>query len=243
MRTFVALNLPAVERQRVHDALLPLHDRSLPVGWTAPDAMHLTLKFIGDIEGAEVAQLDTTLRDIAGRHDPVELRLGGLAAFPSLRRASVLWVGIAEDAALMALQADIELALSRLGYPREQRPFRPHLTVARTRGNARPPDIERFIGGFTYTGSVTVDSVDLMRSHLGGGGARYEPLLRAPLRRVPGATSGSGPDANSGREPDAGLGREPDATSGREPDATSGREPGGTSGREPDATSGGEAGA
>jgi RNA 2',3'-cyclic 3'-phosphodiesterase len=181
MRTFVALNLPAAERQQLHDALLPFHERQLPVGWTRPDAMHLTLKFIGEIEGGEVAPLETVLRDIAGRHGPVDLRIGGLAAFPSLRRANVLWVGIAEDSALMALQADVELALSRLGYPREQRPFRPHLTVARVRGGARAPDIERFVSGFEYSSSVRVHSLDLMRSHLGGEGARYEALLRAPL--------------------------------------------------------------
>jgi RNA 2',3'-cyclic 3'-phosphodiesterase len=181
MRTFVALNLPAAGRQQLHDALRPLHDRSLPVGWSRPDAMHLTLKFIGEIESAEVAPLEAVLRGIAGRHDPLDLRIGGLAAFPSLRRANVLWVGIAEGDALMALQADVELALSRLGYAREQRPFRPHLTVARVRSGARAPDIERFVGGFDYSSTVRVDTLDLMRSHLGGDGARYEALLRAPL--------------------------------------------------------------
>jgi RNA 2',3'-cyclic 3'-phosphodiesterase len=181
MRTFVALNLPAAERRQLHDALLPMHERSLPVRWSSPDAMHLTLKFIGEIDSAEVTPLEGVLRDIAGRHGALDLRIGGLAAFPSLRRANVLWVGIAEGDALMALQADVELALSRLGYAREQRPFRPHLTVARVRGGARAPDIERFVGGFDYSSTVHVDTLDLMRSHLGGDGARYEALLRAPL--------------------------------------------------------------
>jgi RNA 2',3'-cyclic 3'-phosphodiesterase len=181
MRTFIALNLPAGERQRLHDALAPLRDRELPVRWTAPDAIHLTLRFIGEIEGYEVDPLSSTIREVAARHHPLDLAVGGFGAFPSLRRASVLWVGIAPSEAVMALQRDLELALSRLGYAREQRPFRPHLTVARTRGGARPADVERLAGTLAHDAVVRVETMDLMRSHLGGAGARYEPLLRAPL--------------------------------------------------------------
>jgi RNA 2',3'-cyclic 3'-phosphodiesterase len=181
MRTFVALNLQAGERERLHQALAPLREAPHPVRWAAPEAIHLTLKFLGDIEGAEVEPLGSALREAGSRHGPVELRLGGFGAFPSLRRASVLWVGVAADDRLSALQRDLELALSRLGYPREQRPFRPHLTVARTRGGARPPDVERLAATFRYDAAVTVETVDLMRSHLGGAGSRYEALLRAPL--------------------------------------------------------------
>jgi RNA 2',3'-cyclic 3'-phosphodiesterase len=187
MRTFLALNLPPGVRLELHAALGPLRERPLAVRWTAADALHLTLKFLGDIEGAELAPLEAALRDVAGAHAPLEMRVGGFGAFPSLRRANVLWVGIAADPPLMALQRDIELACSRLGYAREQKPFRPHITVARTRGGGRPADVDRLAGAFVYETDVQVASIDLMRSHLGPGGASYEVLLRANLGKEPGS--------------------------------------------------------
>lgn len=184
MRSFVALNLKSAERVQLYAAIEPLRAHGVPARWVQPDGLHLTLRFLGDIEGMKVARIDAVLRSVAGRHSPVSLRLGGAGAFPSLRRASVLWIGVRPDASLMALHAELELALSPLGYPREQKPFRPHITVGRARRGARPPDIERVSGSVLYETTVEVDTVDLMRSHRGAGGARYEPLLRHGLTGV-----------------------------------------------------------
>ncbi|MEX0908099.1 MAG: RNA 2',3'-cyclic phosphodiesterase [Gemmatimonadota bacterium] len=182
MRTFVALNLTPAERGRLHAALEPVRMRGLPVRWLAADGLHLTLKFLGDIEGAEVARLDHALRDVAARHSPVALRVGGLGAFPSIRRASIVWVGVQPDAPLMALQDDVELSLSRLGYTRELRLYRPHVTVGRVRAGARAPDVTRTLDHLNHESTVIIDSLDLMRSHAAGDGSRYEPLLRHRLR-------------------------------------------------------------
>jgi 2'-5' RNA ligase len=181
MRTFVALNLPAAERVRLHDALAPLRERGLPVRWMAPEALHLTVKFLGDTEGDGVADIERVLAAAAARRAPIRLRIGGLGAFPSLRRANVLWVGAAPDPELLALQKDVELALSRLGYPREQRPFRPHVTIGRLRSDGRAVDVERLGGSVGYDAVVDVETVDLMQSLAGAAGSRYETLLRRRL--------------------------------------------------------------
>jgi 2'-5' RNA ligase len=181
MRTFVALNLPGSERHALQQALGPAQQRNLPVRWTDHDALHLTLKFLGEIDGSHVAPVGAVLEQVAARHPPLELRIGGFGAFPSLRRASVLWVGIAADERLLALQRDLDDALVALGYAREQRAFRPHLTVARTRRGAREPDVSRIAGDFAYDSAVAVATVDLMLSHPGAGGSRYEPLVKARL--------------------------------------------------------------
>jgi 2'-5' RNA ligase len=139
------------------------------------------LKFLGEIDGSHVTPVGDVLQRVAARHCPIELRVGGFGAFPSLRRASVLWVGVSADAELLALQRELDDALVALGYAREQRAFRPHLTVARTRRGAREPDVRCLAKDFGYNGAVGVDTVDLMRSHTGAGGSRYEPLVKAPL--------------------------------------------------------------
>lgn len=181
MRTFIALNLPKDERARLHAALEPLREKPLPVRWMDADALHLTVKFLGDTEGDGVAAIDTAMRKAVSRRSAITLRIGGLGGFPSLRRANILWIGAAPDAELTALQRELEPALSRLGYPREQRPFRPHVTIGRTRNGGQPSDIERLAALVDYEATVVVESVDLMRSEPGPRGARYELLLRRTL--------------------------------------------------------------
>lgn len=177
MRTFVALNLPQEERTRLYAALEPLRERSLPVRWVDSDALHLTVKFLGDTEGAAVAAVDEVLKNAAARRSPSILRIGRLGAFPSLRRANILWVGVVGDTELTALQRELEPALSRLGFPREQRPFRPHITIGRIRSGTKPIDIERVSGLLEYDAMITIESVELMQSVMGPGGSRYETLL------------------------------------------------------------------
>ena len=181
MRTFVALNLPAAEREQLYAALEPLRQRDLPIRWTAAESLHLTLKFLGEIEGNEVARLDEAMRVIAAKHGPQTLRIGGVGAFPAIRRANIVWVGIQPDPALLALQRDVELAMSKLGYTRDYKTYRPHITVGRTRNESRAPDLERHGGAVRYESSVHVGTMDLMRSHTGAGGSKYEALLRVTL--------------------------------------------------------------
>lgn len=181
MRTFVALNLPPAERSRLDASLEPLRAKALPVRWVAPEALHLTVKFLGDTESAAVEAVDEVLQTAAARRTPVTLRIGGLGGFPSLRRASVLWVGVRGDAELASLQRELEPALSRLGFPREQRPFRPHITIGRVRNDAKSIDIERLVDLVDYDATITVDTVELMQSLTGRGGPRYEVLLRREL--------------------------------------------------------------
>jgi RNA 2',3'-cyclic 3'-phosphodiesterase len=181
MRMFVALNLERAVRSQLHAALEPLRGRDWPVRWLPAHALHLTLRFLGDVDGSDLYRVEEALRGVAEKHGPQRLDIAGFGAFPSLRRASVLWAGVEPAPPLMALQRDVDLAVSRLGYGRETRPFRPHVTVARLRSGARPADIERNIDEFDYSRSLDVETMDLMRSHLDADGARYEAILRLGL--------------------------------------------------------------
>ncbi|MBR9991021.1 MAG: RNA 2',3'-cyclic phosphodiesterase [Gemmatimonadetes bacterium] len=181
MRTFVALNLPHDERVRLHATLEPLRAKRLPVRWVAADALHVTVKFLGDTEGEAVGAVDDVLRTAVARRSVMTLRIGGIGAFPSLRRANIIWVGVTGDDELAALQRELEPALSRLGFPRDQRPFRPHITVGRLRSGMRPLDIERTGGLVDYEARIEVETVELMQSVMGPGGLRYEVLLRRRL--------------------------------------------------------------
>lgn len=181
MRTFVAINLPHVERTRLHEALEPLRARDLPVRWLPPESFHITLKFLGDTESGAVSEVANVLAAAAVRRTPLDLTLGGVGAFPTLRRANIVWVGASQEPELMALQKQLEPALSRLGFPREHRPYRPHITVGRARSDARALDIERYVGLVDYEAVVRVESVELMQSHQSSRGSTYETLLTRRL--------------------------------------------------------------
>jgi 2'-5' RNA ligase len=181
MRTFIALNLPANERYVLEQALAPARQHGLPVRWTEPNGLHLTLKFLGEIDDSQVQPVADALQQVSARNDWLTLRIAGFGAFPSLRRASVLWVGVTADPRLLALQRDLEETLAPLGYASEERAFRPHLTVARTQRGARAPDVSRLADEFDYDRKVAVHTVDLMLSRPGPSGSRYEALVQTTL--------------------------------------------------------------
>lgn len=185
MRLFVAINLPAAERKRIAAAATPLRESALPVRWVEPDALHLTLKFLGEVAQDEVESVTAAVRQVAGRHRPLTLRLHGAGAFPDLRRPAIWWLGVQAGEALAALQRDLEESLVPLGFPPEHRPFSPHLTLGRTARVSAPAALAGAgtrLQAVQYDRTITVDSLDLMRSHLSPRGARYECVCAAELR-------------------------------------------------------------
>ncbi|MGH7505056.1 MAG: RNA 2',3'-cyclic phosphodiesterase [Longimicrobiales bacterium] len=184
VRAFIAINLPEGERARLWEALSILRDQELPVRWTVPDAIHLTVKFLGDVNEKRVPELRRRLCSVAERYPPFALSLGGLGAFPDVRHARIWWIGVRRIAVLSALHGALEASLDEAGFPRDDRPFSPHLTVGREKGDGRAaPDrrIREALTHVAYASTIDVREVDLMRSHLGGGAPRYERIVQAPL--------------------------------------------------------------
>lgn len=184
MRAFVAVNLPSDERVRLYDALEPLRAEALPVRWTPPESLHLTLKFLGRIEDGRVAAVQAVLAGIAQVVEPFELAVGGLGAFPRLGRPRVWWVGIAPEPRLTALQRALDAGLDTLGFAPEDRPFAPHVTIGRAREDrsTRGSRVDDVVAAFGFRCRFLVETVDLMESQLSPRGARYVRVCAAPLR-------------------------------------------------------------
>lgn len=125
-RLFVAIDLPG----NVREELVGLR-KDLPGGrWVAGDQLHLTLRFIGDVEAQQQRDIDAALRHV--REEPFSLTLRQVGHFG--RPGRVLWVGMDPSPRLLALQREVEAALVRAGVPPEERPFSPHITLARLKG-------------------------------------------------------------------------------------------------------------
>jgi 2'-5' RNA ligase len=184
VRLFVAVNLPAVERRAAYEAAAPLRAARLPVKWVGEDAIHVTLRFLGEVEEERVAPIGEALAAAVRAARPFDVGLGGVGAFPSLARPRVVWIGVERPPALELLANDVEKALMALDFEPELRPFHPHLTLGRAERSARPAafaSLERLAASIAYQGSTLVESVDLMQSVLGPKGATYTVLSRAAL--------------------------------------------------------------
>jgi RNA 2',3'-cyclic 3'-phosphodiesterase len=188
MRLFLALNLPPGERARLHRAAAPLREAGLPVRWVAADALHVTVRFLGEVADAALPGVTRAAEQAAARSEAFTLALAGLGAFPGLRRPRILWVGAAAPPALAALHGALGRALEPLGWPPEERPFHPHVTLGRVRDGARAADCARLdtlAAGFAYEARVAAGTLDLMRSRLAPAGAQYDVVARLPLGGVP----------------------------------------------------------
>lgn len=151
--------------------------------WVKPGNMHLTLRFLGATPPAKVAALATTLGAVAAGQAPLKMALDGLGGFPSRRRPQVLWVGLGGDRdGLTALQGAVEGAVGALGWPAEERAFRPHVTLGRVRGKQRPPAAawQPEVPPLSFE----LDAVELVESRLQPSGAVYRVLCRAELGQV-----------------------------------------------------------
>jgi 2'-5' RNA ligase len=176
MRLFVALELPEPVR-----AQLGMLAGGIPgARWVAPENMHLTLRFIGEVDEGTVADIDLALADIDA--PGFEMSLEGVGHFGSARQARAIYVGVARNAALAHLYAKIESALVRCGLEPEGRKFSPHVTLARLR-DAPASRISSFVAGHNLfrAGPIEVDGFVLYSSFLSHSGPIYRPERFYPL--------------------------------------------------------------
>lgn len=176
----------------VIDGLASVQDamrRSIPerLRYVRPEGIHLTLKFLGNVEAQRVGAITEALVEAI---EPFELRvqINTLGSFGGAR-TRVVWAGLSGDIqALAALAGRVDVALEPIGFAREQRKFDPHLTLARVPDEASAEQRRRlgeFVRSYKFTplGPILVSEVVLMRSRLGAGGATYERLVSLPLNQ------------------------------------------------------------
>ena len=187
VRLFVAAELPDAFRReagRLASAVGALGIRGArPV---RAEGAHLTLKFLGDVESRRVADALDAMRRAAARSAPFGLRSGEVGAFPNADAPRVLWLGADGDlAALRRLRDDLEDSLAAAGFPRDRRPFAPHVTAARIGDRASAADRRRVIEAARAVRlkpvEFAVKRVSLMRSHRRPDGAVYVRLGEAAL--------------------------------------------------------------
>lgn len=188
IRSFIAIALSSEIQTKLSQISTELQSqlKGVPVRWVPVANIHLTLKFLGDVSTANLEMLKTALQGEVTGHNSFEISVGDLGAFPNPRRPRVIWVNIQAPAELFTIQRGIEAQMARLGYPPEERPFHPHLTLGRVARTASQMDLQNIFDVFSkykigYIGATRVLSINLYKSDLQAGGAIYTCLYRAAL--------------------------------------------------------------
>jgi RNA 2',3'-cyclic 3'-phosphodiesterase len=188
IRSFIALELPGNVRVALKDVQKTLSDKYAGTAkWVAPESIHLTLKFLGNVAADRLPAVISATQAAAHQSAPFNLTISGLGAFPSLSRVQVVWVGLSGDlVAVQSLQKNIEISLGPLGFPPENRPFTPHLTLARVREHIGLPERHALGELIAHTRlesdrTIPVRAVNLMRSQLTRSGAIYSCLKSIEL--------------------------------------------------------------
>jgi RNA 2',3'-cyclic 3'-phosphodiesterase len=197
MRIFIGIDLDAEVRERISRFLEGVQGFAPDANWARPESLHITLKFIGEQTPDRVDAISERLRRLES--SPFEIRAGGYGFFPTVKAPRVFWIGIHAGPQLAALAESVDAAVAELGIPREDRPYSPHLTLARAGGRSGSPKWRKGDGpnavfavlekrladvGELDFGTTMAGEFILYQSQLSPGGSKYTKLHRFPLSLV-----------------------------------------------------------
>lgn len=187
MRTFIAIELPQQIKDRLSELQALFKNSGADVKWVNPKDIHLTLKFLGEVDEEKSLKIAGVIENIAKASRQFEISLSSAGAFPKIEFARVIWIGIAKgDLETKTLAKELDERLEKLGIAKEERPFSSHITIGRVRSSLNKDKLikalkeaEGYFSGKDIGFEVT--KITLFKSTLTSGGAVYEALKEANI--------------------------------------------------------------
>jgi 2'-5' RNA ligase len=176
-RLFVAVPLPPSSIRAVEGLLDGVREAGA-ARWVRIESLHVTLRFLGQTHADRIPGILAAMAATASGERPFPVRIAGAGSFPNRTRPRTLWLGIDDGGRLAGLAGQLDAALAEFDWEPEDRPFRGHLTVARTDGMPSGGDVAARLmaDADAFETAFEADRIVLFASHLGRGAARYEPL-------------------------------------------------------------------
>ena len=188
MRTFIAIDIPSEIRLKIAELVMALEPKAPNIRWTKPSAMHITLKFLGEVPEAKLESIKTSLAAVR-LPAPFTLKIEGAGYFPNGRSPRVIWLGVATGRELPELATLIEERIQPLGFPKENRAYAAHVTLGRVRESGKIALVQELLRQREPLrfGSFTADRFFLYESKPSPGGSLY--LKMAGFEFAPGGES------------------------------------------------------
>ena len=188
LRTFIAIEIDPPHKQKLTNLISTLKQSDSEVKWVNGTQMHLTLKFLGNIEETKVQEISDALTSIANSTREFTITLSNIGTFPNVKRPRVIWIGIDKGKnELKLLAGQIETELEKLGFPKETRDFKSHLTLGRVRSPKNLKNLTKLLTevSFQSESAIKINKLILFQSTLTPKGAIYKKItLHSRLRRV-----------------------------------------------------------
>ncbi len=184
IRTFIAIELPGNIISSIRKVQEGIKSYGFKVRWVRPENIHLTLKFLGNINEADTEKIGRAIFDAVKEYPPISLAAKGIGVFPGVKRPRVIWVGITGQVEpLIGMQKTLDDKLEAIGFPKENRPFKGHLTLARVKGKIDSKRLSEAMKEFQEFEAepFTADQIILFKSELKPTGSVYTKLLSASL--------------------------------------------------------------
>jgi len=188
MRTFIAIELPKEIKDALSEIQEQLKKSGADVKWVLPQNIHLTLKFLGEIDDTDLSKINKIIEDVAKEKNSFRVRISCIGAFPKINFPRVIWIGIDEgDNETKAIANELEERIAEAGFPSEERPFSSHITIGRTKSTLNREklvqNLENLASNFGEGNLVfTVKNITLFKSTLTPKGPIYEILKEASLK-------------------------------------------------------------
>ena len=179
MRIFIALDIPVEIRARLSEYMERARALTTEARWARVEGLHVTLKFIGHVDDAVVEKIKAALASI--RAAPFEVKFTNVGFFPNPNAARVFWAGVDGGDHLPRLASSIDAAMEKLGFPRETKPYHPHLTLARTSSRPLRESKPLLADPPPQFGTMTAREFFLYQSQPQKGGSKYTKLERFGL--------------------------------------------------------------
>ncbi len=187
-RIFVAIDISAEARRHVSDYITELREKisNVRVGWELPEKLHLTLKFLSEIDETQLSDLTEAVDKTAKQISDFKLRVSKTGAFPSEKNARILWLGLEDESkSLQKLNEILETECERIGFIREKRSFKPHLTIARLREPHKSKGlIEKHLQNEFESDEFTVSEITVYESRLQKTGSIYSINSKHKLKEI-----------------------------------------------------------
>lgn len=185
VRAFIAIELPSIIAKSLEEIQNNLKDTANKITWVKPDNIHLTMKFLGNIETDKAHAIEKILKNIVSQISIGKLSVKGVGAFPTINNPRVIWVGVEDDKNLLNIYTQLEEGVASLGFKKEERPFKPHLTLGRIKFLKDKKGLKERLEKLADIkfASFIVDSLILFKSELTPEGSLYTKLKEVKLAK------------------------------------------------------------
>ncbi len=185
VRTFIAINLAGSLHKTLSEVIEKFSASKASVKWVEPENAHLTLKFLGNVDEPRLPEVFGACQKAVEGFGPIDLEVRAVGCFPNLNRPRIVWLGIEKGAEqIRRLQQEIETELERIGFPKEDREFKTHLTIGRVKGKQGISRLCQLLEEEknVFIGSMRAEKVSVMKSQTLPRGPVYTELNAIPLK-------------------------------------------------------------